>query len=106
MDWALAQFDEQHAMTEFSAAYSAATSQLADIAGRNPIARWAELGGFSVNTIKGKDFFKEILKGCVHVLPSHGLGRNIGRRNSLSNSNHEHPICQDLLDKLTAVLEA
>lgn len=105
IDWALAQFDEQDAMTEFSAAYSAATAQLPNIAGRNPIARWTAIGGFSMNTIKGKDFFKEILKGCVHVLPSHGLGRNVGRRNSLGNSNGEHPMCQDLLDKLTAVLE-
>lgn len=104
-DWALAQFDEQEIMTAFSAAYQAAVAQLPDIAGRNPIARWSAIGGYSKAAIKGKDFLKAIQKGCVYVLPSHGLGKSVGRRDRIGKSTAEHPVAQDLLDKITQILE-
>lgn len=106
LDWALAQFNEAGAMTEFSAAYTAATSQLLNVAGRNPITRWTELGGFSKDVIKGKDFLKETLRGCVHVLPAYGLGKNVGRRSALEKSNEDNPIALDLLEKITQVLSS
>lgn len=104
--WALEQFEEQSIMTEFSAAYTAAVAQLPNIDGRNPIARWGALGGYSRQTIKGKDFLKAIQKGCVHVLPKHGLGKSVGRRDLISKSSAENPVAQDLLEKIEQILEA
>lgn len=102
--WALAQFDEPNVTTEFSAAYQAAVAQLPNIAGRNPIARWGAIGGFSKSAIKGKDFLKAVQKGCVHVLPAHGFGKSVGRRDLIGRSTEEHPVAQDLLDRISAIL--
>ncbi|ATI42080.1 hypothetical protein CBW24_08705 [Pacificitalea manganoxidans] len=104
LDWAFSKFDENDVMSEFSAAYSAAVAQLPNVAGRNPIARWGEIGGFSIGAIKGKEFLKAVLKGCVHVLPSHGLGNSVGRRDSIGKSSEENPIALDLLDRIAAIL--
>lgn len=103
--WALRQFQEPIITADFSAAYQAAIAQLPNIPGRNPIARWAAIGGFSKNSIKGKEFIKAIKKGCVHVLPKHGLGTLLERRNLIGRSTEEYPIAQDLLDKIAAILD-
>ena len=105
-DWALGQFQEPTIMTEFSAAYTAAVAQLPNIDGRNPIARWGALGGYSKLTIKGKDFLKAIQAGCLHVLPKYGLGKSVGRRNLIEQSSTENPLAQDLLDKIAHTLES
>lgn len=102
---ALARFNEATTMTEFSSAYQAAVSKLPDIDGRNPIARWASLGGFCRETIKGKDFLAAVKSACVEVLPAHGLGRMVGRRTQISESCSDHPIAQDLLQALEELLE-
>jgi predicted ATPase len=102
--WAQAQFNEPTVMAEFSAAYQAAIAQLPNIAGRNPIARWGAIGGFSKGAIKGKDFLKSVQKGCVHVLPTYGLGTSVGRRELIGKSTEEHPVAQDLLDRISAML--
>lgn len=104
-DWALAQFEEQSTMTDFSAAYTAAVAQLPNVDGRNPIARWAALGQYSKSTIKGKEFLKAVQRGCVHVLPTHGLGKSVGKRDLIGKSTAEHPVAQELLDKIAETLE-
>lgn len=104
--WALAQFNEQDIMADFSAAYQAAISQLPKIAGRNPIARWETIGGFSKNAIKGKDYLEAVQTGCVHVLPTHGLGRSVGQRDAIGRSTEEHPVAQSLLDMISELLDS
>lgn len=102
---ALSLFEEAGLMTEFTAAYQAAVSQLPNVDGRNAIARWAALGGFCAQTIKGKSFLSAIEKSCVHVLPKHGLGRCVGKRDRISYSDAENPVASDLLGLLEEILD-
>jgi len=104
-DCALSSFGEERVMADFSTAYSSAVNQLANIEGRNPIARWGALGGFTERTIKGKEFLEAIEKACVHILPKHGLGRSVGKRENIGRSNRDDPVASDLLDFLTGILE-
>ncbi|CRL10798.1 hemin importer ATP-binding subunit [Phaeobacter italicus] len=104
-DQALGSFSEETIITEFSAAYQAAVSKLPNVEGRNPIARWAALGGFSARTVKGKEFLKAVQKACVDVLPAHGLGTKIGNRNKIAQSSPEAPVAEDLLQVLEGLLE-
>lgn len=101
---AMDHFNEADITAKFSSAYQAAVNQLPNLAGRNPIARWNAIGGFSKDVIKGKDFLKAVQKTCVHVLPKHGLGRSVARRDLIGTSSEEHPIAQSLLDKISEVL--
>lgn len=98
---ALSKFSEATIMADFSAAYQAAVSQLPNIEGRNPIARWAAMGGYSQNVIKGKDFLKAVQAACVHVLPAHGLGAAISRRELIGKSSEDNPVAIELLNELS-----
>lgn len=101
---AMAQFNEPEVMADFSAAYHAAVAQLPNVPGRNPIARWGAMGGYSRHVVKGKTFLKAVRKACVDILPKHGLGRSMGRRDSIGRSTEEYPVAQSLLDKIDEVL--
>lgn len=103
-EFALQRFAEPKIMSDFSSAYQAAVAQLPVVEGRNAIARWASLGGFSKNTIKGKEYLSAIQKGCVDILPNHGLGQSIGKRDRICQSSAEHPISSGFLDELDALL--
>lgn len=105
-DWALGQFQESTIMTEFSAAYGAAVLRLPNIDGRNPIARWNALGGYSKLTVKGKDFLKAIQQGCLHVLPNYGLGKQVGKRDLIEKSCSDNPVAPDLLEKIRSILDS
>ncbi|MFV1601807.1 MULTISPECIES: ATP-dependent nuclease [unclassified Phaeobacter] len=98
-------FSEETVMTEFSAAYQAAVSKLPNVEGRNPIARWAALGGFCQQTIKGKNFLAAVQKACASVLPNYGLGTKIGNRNKICQSSPDSLVADGLLDLLQNSLD-
>ena len=89
---------EEVCMQEFSNAYSDVINKLPKKENRNAIARWNDLGKFSINTMKGKTLLGLVKKSCSTVLPSHGMGQLIGRRNDLTNCLSGNEICVDLRD--------
>lgn len=104
LDNAFGKFVEGDVMTEFSNAYNAAIAKLGARDGRNPIARWNELGGFCPQVLKGKDFLAAVRRACVEVLPIHGMGRAVGRRDAITYGRSERPLVMDLHDQLIALL--
>lgn len=105
LETAISSFEEENTMTCFANAYSSAVTKLPAIDGRNPIARWAILGGFNPNVIKGKDYLNAVRTSCAKVLPNHGLGTRIGNRGLISKGSTNHPIASDLFDLLSPLLE-
>ncbi|PCJ83539.1 MAG: hypothetical protein COA52_18720 [Hyphomicrobiales bacterium] len=104
-DEALSSFDETHIRTTFTHAYQSAVSKLPTIDGRDAVSRWMVLGGFTEETIKGKEFLKAVKKACGSVLPKHGLGQYMNRLKKIGQSDDNNPVASDLLDLLSRILD-
>lgn len=101
---AVASYDEGECMQLFANAYSDATNKLAATPERNSIARWAAMGSFCAQTIKGKKLLTLIAGACLTVLPNHGLAQRMGRRSKLGTPVAAVPICLDIRDKIAEIL--
>jgi predicted ATPase len=104
LEEALNCFEESVSMQEFANAYIDVVNKLPKVGNRNAIARWAELGGYSLKTIKGKRLLYLIKKYCLTFLPKYGLALSIGKRNNLSDCIDDEQLAADLKEKIELAL--